>query len=238
VQQQPAVLPDPVVTAELLAVALVHVDVVDPVAGQEPEDLVPGGRLGPPPLAERIDPGRRVGRGPFHEVVQLVGQVVVGPGGGGRHRTHHCPVEQVGPEEVKGQAAGRAREQTEPVRQTGQALHHRVGERLLGQVQQLRGVLLGQHVDRHPKVDVPAPHMDLVVRGVGSALGPPVDHPSGQHPISRQRHRVHPFLMVGADLSGPVSPRSTHRIGRRGQQRHAVRVDPQRLDCLPRQTLT
>ena len=51
-------------------------------------------------------------------------------------------------------------------------------------------------------------------------------------------HRVHPFLMVRADLSGPVSPRSTHRIGRRGQQRHAVRVDPQRLDCLRRQTLT
>ena len=51
-------------------------------------------------------------------------------------------VEQVGPDEVQGQAAGRAREQTEPVRQSGQALHHRVGERLLGQVQQLRGVLI------------------------------------------------------------------------------------------------
>ena len=81
VQQQPAVLPDPIIAAELLAVALVHVDVMDPVAGQEPEHLVPGGRLGPPSLPEGIDPGRRVGRGPLYEVVELVGQVIVGPGG-------------------------------------------------------------------------------------------------------------------------------------------------------------
>jgi transposase, IS6 family len=65
VQQQPAVLPDPVVTAKLAAVALVHVDVMDPVAGQKPEHLVAGGRLGPPPLPEPKDPGRRIGGGPF-----------------------------------------------------------------------------------------------------------------------------------------------------------------------------
>ena len=38
--QQPAVLLDAVVVLELRDVALVHVDVVDPVAGQETEVLV------------------------------------------------------------------------------------------------------------------------------------------------------------------------------------------------------
>jgi hypothetical protein len=192
VQQQPAVLPDPVITAELLAVSLVHVDVMDPVAGQEPEHLVPGGRLGPPPLPERIDPGRRVGRGPLDKMVQLVGQVVVGPGGGGRDRPHPLAVEQVGPDEVQGQPTGLAGEQGEPVGQTSQLLHHGMVEGLVGQIQQLRGVLFGQHIDRHPELDTTAPDMDLVVRSVGPTLGSPVNNLPGQHPIPRQRHRAHP----------------------------------------------
>jgi hypothetical protein len=49
-QQQPTVLPDPIITAELLAVALIHVNVMNPVTGQEPEHLVPDGRLRPPSL--------------------------------------------------------------------------------------------------------------------------------------------------------------------------------------------
>jgi hypothetical protein len=65
-----------------------------------------------------------------------------------------------------------------------------MAERLVGQIQQLRGVLFGQHIDRHPELHIIGPHMDLVVRGVSPTLSPPVNHPPGQHPIPRQRHRM------------------------------------------------
>jgi len=80
VQQQPTVLPDAVVLAEALTVALIHVDVMNPVAGPKAEDLVRDPGFWPPALPEGIQAGSRVDGGAAHEVVQLVGQVVVGPG--------------------------------------------------------------------------------------------------------------------------------------------------------------
>jgi hypothetical protein len=183
VHQQTAVLPNPVVSTELLAVALVHVDVMDPVAGRETKDLVRGGRLGSPSLPERVQPGSWVGYGPLHEVVQLVGQVVVGPRGRGRHRSQHRWLEQVGPDEVQRQPTGRTRERGESLRQVGQPPQQGMIERLVCQVQQLRGVLLGQHVDRNPELHASAPHVDLVVRRVDVTLGPPINGSPDQHPI-------------------------------------------------------
>ena len=52
-QDQTAVLPDTVVAPELVQVALVGVDVVDPAAGPEAEVGVEGG-VGTPRLAERV----------------------------------------------------------------------------------------------------------------------------------------------------------------------------------------
>jgi hypothetical protein len=109
VGQQAAVLPDAVVLLELWAVALVHVDVVDAVAGSEAEDLVAGG-LGSPPLPEGVQPGGGVGGGALDVVVELVGEVVVWPGCGGRHRPEQLPVEQVGADVVQRLLAGLARQ--------------------------------------------------------------------------------------------------------------------------------
>jgi hypothetical protein len=61
-------------------------------------------------------------------------------------------------------------------------------EALVGQIQQLRGMLLGQHVDGDPELLLAGCQLDLVMGSVGPTLGPSVDHPPGQYPISRQRH--------------------------------------------------
>jgi hypothetical protein len=58
------------------------------------------------------------------------------------------------------------------------------------------------------------------MRGVGPALGPPVNHPSGQHPISRQRHRAPPDGQPA--LIAPVSPKSAPARPS-AEQRHATR---------------
>jgi hypothetical protein len=47
-------------------------------------------------------------------MVELVGQVVVGPGHSRRNREHHRPVEQVGPDEVQRQPTRRARQWRPP----------------------------------------------------------------------------------------------------------------------------
>jgi hypothetical protein len=95
-----------------------------------------------------------------------------------------------------------------PSPQGGQILHEWMLEGLVGQVQQLRGVLLGQHVDREPEVHTATIDQKLVVGRVGSAFGPPVDHLPGQNPVPRQRHGC---LL----LDGPDRPdgRSMTRIG-------------------------
>ena len=42
---------------------------------------------------------------------------------------------------------------------------------------------MGKHIDRDPEIDPAAPHMNLIMRGVGAALTPAIDHPPREHPI-------------------------------------------------------
>jgi hypothetical protein len=164
VQQQAAVLPDAVVPAEALAVALIHVDVVNPVAGQEAEDLVGDPGFGAPALPEGIHAGSRVRGGAAHEVVQLVGQVVVGPWRAGRLRLHLLPVEQVRADEVQRHPAGLVGQRGKTVGQAGQGLGYGMTEVLVGRIQQFRGLFLRQHIDRYPEVSLAAADTDLVMR--------------------------------------------------------------------------
>ena len=189
-QQQPAILPDAVVLAEMLAVALIHVDVMNPVAGPKTEDLVRDPGFWPPALPEGIQAGSRVRGGAAHEVVQLVGQVVVGPWHAGRLRLHLLPVEQVRADEVQRHPAGLAGQRSKTVGQAGQGLGHGVTEVLVGHVQQFCGLLLRQHVDRHPKVGLAVTDTDLVMRRVRATLGTLIDHAAGQDPIACQWHLV------------------------------------------------
>src|SRR5688572_8720802 len=75
--EQTAVLPDAVVSDEPADVALVHVDVVNAVAGEESEELVLLVVLRSPPLAERIDDGVLRRDGTLHDPVDLLVQIIV-----------------------------------------------------------------------------------------------------------------------------------------------------------------
>jgi hypothetical protein len=123
-------------------------------------------------------------------VVQLVGQVVVGPWHAGRHQLHLLPVKQVRADKVQRHPTGLAGQRGEADRQAGQALGDGVTEVLVGHVQQFRGLLLRQHVDRHPKVGLAATDTDLVMRRVRATLGALIDHAAGQDPIVCQWHLV------------------------------------------------
>jgi hypothetical protein len=122
-------------------------------------------------------------------VVELVGQVVVRAGRGRRQRAHGLPVEQVPSDVVERHSPGPARRGGEAVREIAQRLHLRVREGLVRHEQQLRRRLLGQHVDRHPEIDVPAADPDLEVRAISPALGPALHDAASQHPVTGQRHR-------------------------------------------------
>ena len=112
-------------------------DVVHSVAGEEAEDLVRDARLRAPPLAEGVDPGHWIGRRALDEVGQLVGQVIVRPRRGMRHRAEHGPLDQVAANEVQRGATRLRCQLSDPVRQARQQAEQRVGEVLVGRVQQL-----------------------------------------------------------------------------------------------------
>ena len=65
-----------------------------------------------------------------------------------------------------------------------------MAEVLLGRIQQLRGLLLRQHIDRHPEVSLAATDTDLIVRRIRATLGVLIDHAAGQDPIACQWHLI------------------------------------------------
>ena len=80
VHQQPAVLIYAIIVDETTGIALVHVDVVNTVAGQESEVLVLGGGFGTPALTEGVNQRILVGHGALHHPIELVVEVVVETG--------------------------------------------------------------------------------------------------------------------------------------------------------------
>lgn len=179
VQQQTAVLPHSVVAGELGAVALVHVHVVDPVTGQEPEHLVRSGWFGAEALPEHISGDLVVADGAVDVVVQQVGEVVVGAADVGGQQPHPGRVEQVRPDVVQIRPA-RTRWKRCPSRPSpGQKAGDGVPEVVEDKVEQLRGGLGRFDVDRHPVVHPGAiEQMDLIMRAVGRSLPTRVHNPA------------------------------------------------------------
>jgi hypothetical protein len=138
-QQQCAVLPHAIVADELCHVPLVHVNVMNAVAGQEIEDLVARLRLGSPSLAERIDARVVFLDGALDEVLELIAEVVVRPRKAVRQQFHVEPVEEVRADEVEGLAARGVGKYLEPVGQRGKGSVHRMGEVVVNEEQQFRG---------------------------------------------------------------------------------------------------
>jgi hypothetical protein len=138
VQQQSAVLPHAVVPGEGAAVALVHVDVVDAVAGSEAEYLVGLVRLRRPPFPEGVDHRLRLGDRPPHPVVQEVSKVVVGTRHVGREHAHSVAVADVAADEVQVRGAGTWGQPGEP-KVRGHGRGQRMAQVVVDVVQELEG---------------------------------------------------------------------------------------------------
>jgi hypothetical protein len=202
VEHEPAVLPDAVVTGELAVarIALIHVDVVDPLVRLEAEDLVLQG-FRPPALPERVERGRLVGQRSLHVVVDLLVQVVVLTGGVHRQRAHLSPVEEVAPDVVESAALWRPRQGVEARLERAEVVQDRVHEAIGHQEGDLRRSRLGPDVDGDSVVEVVVDEVDLVVRIAGGRQ-PAVDRPPDQHAIVLERHPMLPLShpRVGAML--------------------------------------
>src|SRR5262245_37985471 len=88
-----AVLVYAVIPLPFAGVALVHVDVVDAVAGRKPEVLIPL-RFGPPSFTERVYHGPRLAQGFDNCVFELIFEVIVRARRVRRHRRHTLCLDQ------------------------------------------------------------------------------------------------------------------------------------------------
>ena len=116
-QHEAAILPHAVIAEERGHVALVHVNVMNAESGQEVEDFVPRLWLGAPALAKGIDRGVRFLNSPLDEMLELVTQVIVRTGQGGRQRSHVQAIEEIGADIVQALSAGGACQRREAFRQ-------------------------------------------------------------------------------------------------------------------------
>ncbi len=202
-QQQSAVLPDPVVAEEAPAVALVHMDVVDPVAGQEPEHLVLDVRFGAEAGAEEVQACVRVVHRAPHVVVEEVGEVVVGARDVRRQRAQAGRVEEVAAHEVEVRASGTGQQRVPAVGQLLQTTGHRVPEVVGDQVEQVGRCLLGEHIDRGAVVrSAVVGEVDLIVRSFPLTLAPGTDGTGDQDTVGLQWH-VDQLPLRAGGLPGP-----------------------------------
>ena len=95
VNDHAAVLPHTIIADEIPHVALIHVDVVDAVAGKEAEVLVLLVILRSPALAECIDYRLFVGDSALHDAINLLVEIVIKTGNVERQRPHFRAVEEV-----------------------------------------------------------------------------------------------------------------------------------------------
>ena len=87
-QQHTTILPHAIVLHELSGIALIHVNIVNPVTRFEPEVLVAAVRLRPPTFSERIYHRIFLGERPLDVEIDLLIQIVVQPGNIKRQRGH------------------------------------------------------------------------------------------------------------------------------------------------------
>ena len=96
-------------------VALVLVDVVDPVPWEEPEDLVRLVLLRPPALPEGVHLGVVLLAGPRNIMLDPVTEVIIRARQVGRQWPQAQPVEEIASDKVEGQATGLALQLCEAV---------------------------------------------------------------------------------------------------------------------------
>lgn len=105
-ENQAAIRPDPIVMPVLIAIPLVHVDVVNAVAGSEAKDLVRRVVLRPPARTVGVEPAGRVGERAFDVEIELVGEVVAWARKAGRDAPHVAAVEHPAALVIQGETAG------------------------------------------------------------------------------------------------------------------------------------
>lgn len=164
VNQKRTVLPDAVVADEAAGVALVHVDVVDAVAGREAEHLV-ALALRAATFTERVNHRVRVGDRPLQLARQQVAEVVVHAEQIVRQGDHLLEVEGVAANEIDTAAARPPGQGVKAGREGGKLLGQRMQEGGRREVHQLRGLEAGLDVDREAKARCAGIEVDLIVRG-------------------------------------------------------------------------
>ena len=106
VEDETAVGPDPVVVPMLIAIALVHMDVVDAVAGCEAEDVVWCVNLRPPARAIGVESASRSRFEALDVKIELVDEIVARTRPVCRYPPHMAAVEHAAALEIQGKPAG------------------------------------------------------------------------------------------------------------------------------------
>jgi len=187
VHEQAAVLPHAVVVHELAAVALVHVDVVDAVARQEPEDLVAQPVFRSPPLAEGVQQRILFRDRRLHDAIELVVQIVIGAGQVHRQRPHAGPVEQIAADEVEAAVGRLVAKPVEPCGASAQRRGEGMAEVVVHEVLDLGRGELRLHVHRDAVFGGVVYDVHLIV-GVGAPARHAVQRPADEQSVLGNRH--------------------------------------------------
>src|SRR6185312_4819784 len=147
VQDEAAVLPDAIVLLELPDIALVHVDVVNAVAGLEAEGLVGLAWFRPPTVAVGENARVRLVAGTIDEVREAVAEIVVRSQQIRRQGPHVQAIEEIATDEVERQAAGLLCDRRDTFRKRDQSVGYDMTEVLRDEEQQFRRAGLRLDVD-------------------------------------------------------------------------------------------
>ena len=101
IKQEGPILVYPVIAGKTPHIALIHMDIVDTIAGAEAEYLVGRVAFGPPTLAEGIDKRLLVGHRTLYELIDFLVQIVIRTGCAEGEHAHIARIKQVATNKVE-----------------------------------------------------------------------------------------------------------------------------------------
>jgi hypothetical protein len=179
----------------LVAVALVHMDVVDAVTGSEAEHLVGRVRLRSPARTVGVEAAGRVVERALDVIIELVDKIVARTGAAGRDTPHVAAVEHSAALVIQGE---RARSRLDMVIAVGNGSQPRrdiVPEVIVGEIEEVGfpGVARARpRVDRHAEALTAPVEQDVIVRTRAPAFRPPVDDSAAEDAVAPVCHPAHP----------------------------------------------
>src|SRR5829696_6730163 len=175
----------------LVAIALVHMDVVDTVAGCEAEDVVWRVKLRAPARAVGMEPAGRVGSQALDVKIELVDEIVARTGTVGRDAPHVAAVEHAAALVVQCEPARSRLDGDLAVGDARQPQRDVVAEVIVGEVEEigLPGVTrAGARVDRDSEALAATLEQDVIVRSLAPGLRLPVDDSAPEDAVALVCH--------------------------------------------------